>query len=108
MNILDDWDLIAVLLMTLPGKTCESIGTRLGIVTRKFFGVSIEGLKHAKNVIENWDKSDFIPEEYTFDDAVCEQFCQRVPWHPDYVVEDQCPTKCMLRNPNWRKEYDTI
>ena len=44
MNILKDWDVAMILLMTLPGKSCESIGTRLGIVTRKVFGVSMEGL----------------------------------------------------------------
>lgn len=48
-NIHEDWGTVAVLLMTLPGKSCESIGTRLGIVLRKVTGVSIEGFKHAQN-----------------------------------------------------------
>lgn len=88
MNIMDDWDLVAVLLMTLPGKSCESIGTRLGIVTRKLTGVSVEGLKLAHSAFSKLSDDFDIPENETWDDAVCSQFCQRVPWYPDYVVED--------------------
>ena len=46
-NIHEDWLTATILLMTIPGKSCESIGTRVGIVTRKITGVSIEGFKHA-------------------------------------------------------------
>ena len=111
MNILKDWDVVMILLMTLPGKSCESIGTRLGIVTRKVFGVSMEGLISSlslkNDIIEHihdqyYDRGD---EEESFDFNVCEQYCKRIPWYPDYVVEDTCPQRCMEANPDWRKDH---
>lgn len=50
MNIFKDWDVVAILLMTLPGKSCESIGTRIGIATRKVMGISVEGLISSLNI----------------------------------------------------------
>ena len=48
-NIHEDWDIIVILLMTMPGKNCESIGTRMGIVIRKLTGVSLEGFRMAQD-----------------------------------------------------------
>lgn len=104
---------MAVLLMTMPGKSCESIGTRIGISLRKITGVSIEGLVTPHRIkmaaveglhkILNGDDND-EPEE-RFDESVCNKFCKRIPWYPDYVVEDSCPDRCMLMNPNWRRDH---
>ena len=44
-NIFSEWNIVLVLLWTLPGKSCENIGTRVGIILRKLSGVGIEGLK---------------------------------------------------------------
>lgn len=112
MNVMKDWDVVMILLMTIPGKSCESVGTRLGIVTRKIYGVSMEGLIRSLNfkndIIDHitddfYDRDDDEEEEFDFD--VCAQYCKRIPWYPDYVVEDTCPSRCMEANPNWRKDY---
>ena len=112
MNIFKDWDTVAILLMTLPGKSCESIGTRIGIATRKVLGISVEGLISSlgiKNEIIDmisdryYNREDEEEEQFDFD--VCKQYCKRLPWYPDYVVEDSCPQRCMDANPDWRKDY---
>ena len=46
-SVHEDWLIASILLMTIPGKNCEEIGTRMGIVTRKLTGVAIEGIKGA-------------------------------------------------------------
>ena len=109
-NILEDWDIIVVLLMTLPGKSCENIGTRIGIVMRKISGVAIEGMKYQENTLiinEDLDDPNAIEEEELeeWDSSICIQFCKRIPWYPDYVVEDSCPEHCMANNPDWRKDH---
>lgn len=107
MNIFKDWDVVMILLMTLPGKSCESIGTRIGIVARKISGVSMEGLISSLSLdgtfIDSISKLNDQGERIQID--ICATYCKRLIWYPDYVVEDTCPQRCMDANPDWRKDY---
>lgn len=75
MHVFKDWDIVMILLMTLPGKSCESIGTRLGIVTRKIYGVSMEGIVETFGIEgEFFDKMNdeyWEDDEESFDFNVC-------------------------------------
>lgn len=40
-NVNQNWYNASVLFFTIPGHSCESIGTRVGIATRRLSGVGI-------------------------------------------------------------------
>ena len=41
-NFSVNWYNISIILMDIPGSTCESIGVRAGMAVRKLSGVSID------------------------------------------------------------------
>ena len=42
-NVADNWYLLTVLLMDIPGKECESIGSRIGLTIRRLGGINLDG-----------------------------------------------------------------
>ena len=41
-NVSENWFNSAVILMDIPGKTCESIGDRIGITIRRITGIKLD------------------------------------------------------------------
>ena len=41
VNVNDNWYNASVILMTIPGHSCEMIGTRIGITTRRLSGFGL-------------------------------------------------------------------
>ena len=41
-NVSENWYNATILLMDIPGKTCESVGTRIGVTFRRITGISLD------------------------------------------------------------------
>ena len=42
INVSDNWFMATVYLMDIPGKECESVGSRLGLFTRRIYGIKLD------------------------------------------------------------------